>query len=619
MKLNFKFKLDIIIVLVATLLALILINPLFSPGIPANIDSSCHYLREWCLQKDSAVPNNWCNYWQAGVPSSQYYYPPIDYLTHLLSMVFGLEFAYKLILTLALFMPAIGSYVFLRSRGKHTAAAFAYALLLLHKGTWHIGGFEETILVGMWPYIMTTGFWILCMGLFLKFIEKPTNKNLFWAVIFTPFLSHPITLLISLMSYIVLSLWKYKEIQKHWRVYLRLIGFGMLVNAYYWIPFIAKRDYFPKELGGGLDWFNFKTYLLAGIPWWIWIISVLGIITIVYFKDKENYPTAAIYAFIAAMVALNFIKGPIHNYFAGLRIGGYLAIVTYTAAAVFLGQLMNLKINNSKKIGQTIAITVFLVTAYSLYATTHQASKSILLSDQPYFQTQKEAYDVLKQLPDARVLAEETLYNFGNYPQSFTHSPCLVPVYSNKEVIGSGLVIFPKDNLVKDATWSSTRGKIFNLDPTPENEKSIWLLLNKYNVKYVIAHSSAFVNYFVNRSVGYKQINPFIIFDTGIKPSFFAINNGKITAEQYEGTYAKATIETATKATVILKTNFYANWKAYVNGKSVKPYYCSGLMCVDTNESGIVEFKYGLILVDWLGYIVTIIGIYYLIQMVKKK
>jgi hypothetical protein len=614
-----KIKIDFTIIAIATILALYLVSPLFSSGIPLNTDSPCQYLRISCLNKDASVPNNWCNLWQAGVPSSQYYYPPIDYLTHFFSLLIGMELAYKIMVVLALFLPAIGAYIFLRSRGNPVAGAIAFAFLLLQKGSWHIGGFEETILVGMWPYVMTTGFWIICLTFYIKFLEKPSTKNLILAAIFTPFLTHPITLVISAITYLIISIYKYNEIKIHYKKFLQLILLIVLLNGYYWLPLLTKLSFFPGALGGGLNWNEFYAYILSNIPWWISLFAVLGIISIFIFKDEKNNITAVTACSIFAIMLLNFIKWPITKYLAGLRLGGYIIIATYIAAALAIYYLSNIKINKSKQIFSLIALLIVIFTAFTLFTTTQQYSKSILLSDMPQFSSQIEIYKALKQLPNARVMTEETLYNFGNYPQSFTHSHCALPIYSDKELIGSGLVIFPRNMSVMDITWASSVGSIFGKKIGDLSDNELKYYLNKYNIKYVIAHTQPYINYFANRSAGYKVVEPFVLFDTGIQPNYFEIKNGTIISSEYYENYAKAQITVQNKTVLALKTNFYANWKAYINNKKATPYYCDGIMCLDVYEDGLVEFKYGNTAADWIGYLLSITGILLIIIYLKKN
>ncbi len=612
-----KIKIEHVIILVATILSIYLVSPLFANGIHMNIDSSCHYLRAWCLQEDASVPNNWCNYWQAGVPSSQYYYPPIDILIHLLSKILSLELAYKLIVVLALFAPAIGAYVFLHTVGKPLAGAIAYAFLLLHKGSWHIGGFEETLLVGMWPYVMTVGFWLICTALYLKYIETPSKKNLILAAAFTPFLTHPITLVFSAITYIGITAYKYKEAIKKYKELLTFFLLSALLNAYYIIPFLLKREYFPSKLGGGLDWNLFYNYMISSIPWWVIVLSIIGLFVALKSNDKNVKSAGVIGAIVLFVVAINFTSIDIFR-IGGLRLGGYFSSVVYIFAAYSIAVISNIKITKSGD-GKLLALAILIFTIFTLFSATEQQSKGILLSSMEPFSDQLELYSFLKELPDGRVLAEETLYNAGGSALSFTHAHCMLPVITNKELIGSGLVIFPRNYTILDRVWASSKGRIFDIDISTAKEKEVSGRIKDYNVKYVIAHTQDYASYFLNHSTGYKVFGNLILFDTGINSTYFEIIDGKIISSNYEKRSAEADIQITKPTKLIFKVNPYSNWKAELNGKELEIQDCNGLICVDANESGTIKFKYSLLKTDILGYIITAITIIAMIFVIKKK
>lgn len=616
-----KISINNLLIIAALIMFAYLVSPLFKAGIPVNIDQAPHYLREYCLSQSGIAPNNWCPYTNAGVPTSQYYYPFVDQLIVLLGKFIGLLLSYKIFLVIALLMPPIGAYLLLKDRNRF-AATVAFCLLLFYTAGWHGGGFEETLLVGFWHYMMTVGFLFVCLSFFIRLINEPNKKNLLFAVIFTPFIIHPMTILIGAPCYAAILLFNYKKTIKHIKQIIQFAAFAFFLNAFYWMPLLAKMKYLPSALGGHMPLNEFYTYILKAIPWYFTAFAIISLLFVLFLKDKENYNVVLLFSLIWALTLLSLFDTPLKAVLPGIRTGAFAGTITIIMASLLFEYLYRMKISalhhkSLKFIKATIIILAIILIAITFKHVIGYRG-AILLSEREDFKPQVEMYKSLQALPQGRILAEDTLYNFGNYAQSYTHMHSLIPILINKEIIGFGTYLFPKFSLI-----SVANGNLFGEQIEKWDYDELRDIFDSYNIKYILAHTPRYIDYFVNKSMNYAVAKPFVLFDTGIDGSYFKITNGKIISSDYQGRYAKAAVEIAKdkgKATILFKVNYYPNWKAYFDGVEVKTYSCHReLICADITENGTIEFKYRLIAVDYIGYFMTALTISWLIYFWRKK
>ena len=591
------------IIILTLLLALTILPPLFKPGIPTNIDTPCHYLRAYCVANvDSSVPNNWCNLWQAGTPASQYYFPPIDFLMAMIGKIIGVLLSYKLFLVLAWLAQAVGAYVLLRTLGHKLAAGLAFTMLALQGGSWHFAGFEQVFLVGIWPYVMSTGFWLIGMATFMMFLRKPSYKTAILTILATIFITHPMTLVFGTISYGLLAIVHYKQLLAHRKLTIFLVGMTLAVNAYYIIPFLLKLSLFPSAIGGGLNKDLWVGYIWSKVSPWIWALGAAGLL----FMHKQLRWLSGL---VIVWTILNFIApNPFRDYTIGVRFGAFIAPILFMSAAIALERVAKLRI----KLGTFVlpmlfvVLLVFIPLVYPMYKRTDTLGQSILLSDHEIYKEQKEAYDFLSH-QEGRVLTEETLYNGGD-ARRFTHSHCLLPVYANKELVGSGLILFPRNRTIMDIGISSMPGNLFHKpfeEYTPEQALEI---MQDYNMKWVIVHTNVWFDFFKGIATSQRAFGNLGVLEMPINTSWF--KGGEIMNEEYDGLQGKTSATLAAPGQIVMKTHYYPNWKAKVDGKNAKTKDCEGLVCVDvpagTHE---VSFKYRTNVSEWIGYLLSLIAL----------
>ncbi len=612
-----------ILLLISGALALYLVAPLFGPGIPANIDAPCHYLRAWCiLNEDARIPNNWCSYSQAGIPSSQYYYPIIDALTAIIGSLIGLELSYKLMMTLALFSMGSAVFLLLKSRGYPLAGAIAFGLLVVFRGSWSLGGFEETMIVSMWHYVLSSAFWLVTLAAYLNFLQSPSFKNLTLTAVASMFITHPITNFVSIATFGLVTLLNYKLVLKHlkWVAYLAVSVF--LVNAYYLIPIIFKLPFFmggEHSIGGGsmsLELYN--GFIGSQLPQHFFVLGLLGLLILAINTLKEKKHKESNWLLFSAVLATliyflsNFIKpAPIYYLGQGVRIGTFYAMIVFALVGYFLEWLSRIKLNIGFKLDlKPVVYLIALVLVFTSFQATVPLRQNIFLSEMDFF---KPALDAYSEMSEGRMWAENPLYGAGNHPLTLTHLHCVAPVYSGVSQLGAGVIVYRGS----DGLQNAEQGRMYYKQIVDYTKEELDEFFEKFNIKYVLAHSQAYIETLAAHYPG-KQFEYLALFDTGTDTSFFRVYNGTIKAQEYQRTWAWAEVETDSTALLILENNMYPNWQTYIDGEKVQTENCDYQVCVHT-PTGKVEFKYESLWYENLGYLLTLVGLTGLYLSFKKE
>lgn len=599
-----KFKIEYLLWIFILVLFFQTTAPLFSNNYHLNIDSPAHYLRLWCLDQQGVVPSNWCPHINAGNPTSQYYYPIVDQLIVLIGKITGLAFAYNLFVALSLISVGLGAYLFLKSRGYKIAPALALGLCTLYKGSWHFGGFEETILVSFWHYMLSIGFLFVGLTTFVNFLENPNKKTLTIAALTTMLFTHPMTLTMGVFLYGALIIVYYKEILKHSKDFAKFVFLALTLNAYYIIPLASRLNLFIVYPSGGYFWRDIMQYAGQSFTWYFLIPLALGL-AMLYFTPKKSRPLTALVAVTFIIFLVQFFDTPLRSRLPGIRTLAFVAPIFWMLIALGVEFIAGAI---PKPSGKWVGLGLAAVLIYLNFSTIGAASP--MMSNQPGFEVQWQVYEGLKQLPKGRVLAEETLYNMateqGMLPQSLTHSHSLLPVMSGHEVLGFGTYFFPKDQI---DFWNIDKGNLWGKPISEWNQTELNQLFERYNVRYIIAHSPQWITYLQTLATPIAQPIPFAVFTTNTSGSWYE-TDASIELETYNHWEGLVKLSTNQSTTLTQKTNWYPTWAAKLNGNKVEVKDCDGFTCVDIPEGDHeVEFYQSFSNADYLGLILTLLGI----------
>jgi hypothetical protein len=282
-------------------------------------------------------------------------------------------------------------------------------------------------------------------------------------------------------------------------------------------------------------------------------------------------------------------------------------------AGLFLEHLSKMSLALDKKILK-IGLLVIIIFAIGIYP---MAKESFRMSRQGPILVPEEqlvgTYSQLSQFPKGRVIVEDTLYNSGNNPLSFTHLHYLIPVYSGLEIVG---LPYPYPRYF--SLHPSNRESLFGRQFGEWKKEDVYRIMDHYNMRYAFVQTPEMIAFMSNFSKKRYDLGPFVFFETNIKPSYFK-TEGKILQEDYKGESGSVVVELEKESYVAMKSPPYANWKANIDGRITKVEICEGLICTIVPPGNhTVEFKYGYLLSDYVAYLISLGTILYLIYRYRK-
>ena len=139
---------------------------------------------------------------------------------------------------------------------------------------------------------------------------------------------------------------------------------------------------------------------------------------------------------------------------------------------------------------------------------------------------------------------------------------------------------------------------------------------DRSDIKYVIA-SSPSVKVLLN-DTGSKPLfdfGPWTAYDTQIQPAIFTLKSGKIISQNYHGTSADIIVDTQETTGLLFKVHDYPNWEVKIDGTAAnkigKPGYLMEVSIPPGKHT--ITFEYKMVALDYLSYLVTLIGIILLV------
>ena len=641
-----------LIIFISSILGIMLVWPLFGPGIPMNIDLPFHYGRVLCYAHSEmwSLPTAWCTHGQAGIATFQGYATLPFHVVAFLDWFMDTLWAFKIMLVLILFALPAGAYYLLRSLGKPLAGAFAYAFLLLEHGGWHSGAFEKIFFVGLFSNALGSAMLLFSLAFAIRFFREPTMKRLISTTIITSlfFLAHAATFMYFPIPLLLLAYLYRSNAAKHWKWFLAYPLLVFLLVGYWFVPFLYKMNYYVSAGGG--------TVKTAEIAQFFWnplnkILAYLGIAGLIFMllNKKTEYRAIGLCALaIIILWTIGFVwEGfPYFNYIQMIRNLAELRSLFLIGAAVLLAYLAEIKIhisghqagkfenaseNTSEHASENIsknaaenksikkleksfpwlllpALIVVGVIMSQTFSVTENSSRNIMLSSMGNIPTLESLYKSVEGA-SGRILVEDTLFNFGNTPLSLAHPWSASPAYSTKEFLGTG------DNLYNRNDYSNAQmGNLFNASINDWSDQSILDTFEALNIEYVIAYTPAYISRLGKISgmtLVRNDTDPWLVIKTPIAAHWFSIPGATIESSAYHGTWATVSYTAPQPSLLHLKVRHWPNWRAAIDGVPLSTQRDSlGLIQAPVPEGKhTISFTYRMIWVDWIGYMLTAVGI----------
>ena len=231
-----KISKIIIPYILITLIGLLLLHNIFSPGLMTYSDHIPHYVEAYYLKYfllANGDISGWYPYVFGGIPL--YTYIPVfgHYLLILISFLVGMELAYKIIVLLSFIGPSLAIFNFLRPRFK-TIPSFLVSVPLIFIDSW-----QGSILTGLWSTGLAITFLIIFINFSLKIKKFDIKNTLFLSIILSIIiLSHTVIGIVALIFIFCRIISEYKNFKKLLIYYSILIFSSFALIAYYIFPII---------------------------------------------------------------------------------------------------------------------------------------------------------------------------------------------------------------------------------------------------------------------------------------------------------------------------------------------------------------------------------------------
>lgn len=636
-----RIKLHHVILLISFIGALYLASPLFKEGTPVNQDLSLHYARFWCFkQQNLPLAVSWCPNFDAGTPFFRGY-PILPFqIASFLSLIFGMNLAFKLMLLIIYLVTPIGAYLLLKQLGRPLAGSIASAFLIFEHGGWHSGGFDQTFIVGIFANSLATGMLLVCLAFMVRFFQNPDWQNSVYLGISLALLimSHTSPLGLFLLIFAILLVLQPKFLKEHYMKLGFIFAISVAISAYWFIPlFLQHSQGYYNEVTGGL-WFDkdlYQNFFYRPINKPMFWLGIVGVVFLLAFRPKEWKYLAVTYLIVPVLFLMGYfvpalyLATPIPKLISLVRISANLRTFLAISAAFLIASLPHIKIAGESKQTKTIlslsAAVLAILVLYTSIPITMQSSKFIFTSNRQEFQWQAELYKQIGN-PNARVLPQE-LYNKVGGVFGITHFESYYPIITGAEVFTYNGISF-KENY---GEWGERELLTGAYDNPAIDEKNLTQFFQRTNLKYVLLvdtrMKAIMIGYVSNytKSAVLAETGPYTLYDTGIEPSYFEVTSGnaQLSDVNYNGRSASLTVSATAPSRILLKVHDYPNWIVTVNKQRANKINPPGHLLEIELPAGNhkVEYKYLMIPLDYASFAITFaaIGICALVLYRTKK
>jgi len=638
---------EIIPYILIVTIALALTYSMFSPGFMVYTDNpthiaSVHFLIDNLLPEQKWI-TGWSNWDFLGFPIMLYTYQLSYLLTAFLSIILGINLAYKLVILLSIIFPSIALYILLNKKYKILPAAIASILFLLTRPI------LSHQLVGMYNEFISIGFFIL----FIYFLQKkytPKNTIILAVLFFLTVISHPYAIL-TLLYFSLILLFIYRKEKEFIKNYLKVSGLGLLLSSYYLLPILLTGNWLAKfgwPIGPSLlstfihliyqilfsvpNYFTiygfinaassfsltaikyFAEIILASLPQLITV--TLATIGLYYYKKDDKFLTP-----VLIFTAISFILGTGFWYYLPLikNIALLQGIVSYKfiyygriGLVIFAAYaLSRIKFDKIKYIAYALVV-LLLFSASSGYL----VEKDWMATSEstPYVDEVNSVWQWVKNNvngSETRVIYQHLAGNFKQNSVLDTSSIFAMSSYfTNIPSIGiwSGGTPYPSEGL-----RSTENQRLLGKGVQNITDKELTEGMNLVNARYIVAVEPNLKNR-LGDSLFVKRFNTthLSIFELkDYKPEWIE-TDGFYKLNKFKDNEIEFYIENATYA--LVKMQYHPYWKAYLNDKEIK---------VDKNKDSLIilnvdeingNLKLSYSSRNLLGIILTILGFIFIMR-----
>ncbi|MCK4649135.1 hypothetical protein KAT51_06405 [bacterium] len=650
--------------------------PFLQDGFPLTWDHADHIMTAHFF-KAHLCPwqAKWNNLFYAGFPQDTLYPPLIHYLNGLLGSIFGVFNVYMALCCLSVLLLPWAFYWFTLGLGfRRLEAALATFLPIVVISTTNLPTGITLFALFTGGLFINSGAFLLLL-FYLGFLVRCTSRNNRYFALTTIFLagvilSHLVVALVALILSFILVLFKPRLGPREKVLFLvKHYGLCFLLSSFWSLPFLIYSSYMSPT--------SVTTKLAFSLKLSFFVLIALGALLVLVEEDRKYFPLLAMASFFLLFSYADFLEWgiPMHTY--RLLIYALLFGSILGAKLIFNKQGKVLKSLFGLIFIAGLTVEIFIDPApFGVKVYRAKDEYAYFKYHKPYrFEPgQKSKYNI--EVIKALTLKKDgRLITFTGDVTPFVHDlRALVALNTGIEQM---LGLFLESSLnsrmltILYYNLTNTIGFIWGVPPElPRRalllrKEAISKILTSFNINYILSayplvaptedrivligrppieeDRDAYYLYKIGDShlvdLLYEAPEPvyedwpLVLSDwliLGKNKNFvyrpknrealdsIASREDRVAILASNNGYLKMKVDAQGAVPLYIKISYFPRWKAYVNGEKAEVYRVSpNLMLV--YGRGIVELKYQRTLVDHIGSLLTIIGLVFLIMLMKRK
>lgn len=579
-----------------------------------------HYFSAW-YTKEYLWPNifGWNPFHHFGFSRTQFYPPLYNILTMLLGFVLPLKLSFKLVLSLAVLATPISFYYLCRKIGfdqlKAGVCMLGMTSILFFMEREVGGNFFATFNAGLVSNALALPLAFFYLGK-LQDLFKERKMVLPSVLMAVVVLSHFFTaIVVSVISFIFFMC---NLKRRNLAIYLKHVFLTFLLCSFWLLPVIAKINYAASSYSPPSFRLSYLFYLIifllvivsfsrtGNIRWALYSLLFLlafGILGLFFPLVFHFYRIELFMVLLMVLLVVNFARKKASLVLLSII---FVMLITFNTSNLKPEGVKNVDI---KDFGEVSGRVMFVGPA-EFDIGYHTALYLIPLKTGNYGvlgfsfdSTLEESHleglfkDLLKNQFDNA--GSDNLYYKGN----------------KTKIIKEQLRLFNINYMIsKNLTFPGSR-KI--MDNIFYNDYNLYEVSNSSVVEVLTYRPKKIDLNFENIEKWLYSENVSMIFVEEKVP--LSVGNGNETAQIIDYSPKKVSfyINSTSPVPVFMKISYFPNWRAYINGKETKIYKVSPYFMLVYGK-GLIELKYEKILVDWIGLILTIMGLIFVFVEVVK-
>ncbi len=553
----------------------------------------------------------WNPYFFAGYAQNVTYGPLYHYIVALFSFPLGLLNAQKLITVLAILLLPLAIYYFVRKYGfnpKEASVMTFMSMFPVVSLSLACGGTLYSLFdVGLGPHALALPIYFVYIGKLKEALTKDyfDRKTFILLTLLAVLLllTHFVVVLAAAISAFVLIAFHFTN--NSIRFSIKHLILTLLCASFFLVPFFA---YSASQVVDDASIFSMGIFLTIPIV----LLIVFGGAAVVLDKDKRFDPAFfTLTTIFAVMVFVDFGQ-------FGLPMDAYRFIFFFLVFAMLLPAKMLMNNLKDKRTKLFFVILFIFLLGLQVFVLLNN-EKRAKLNRNLFFVYQDNALQIEEKinLPklDGRIILFE--HSRRRTPRAIRH---VLAMKTGNHFL-RGAFAESSANAISIATVENKLKRFLSGKDT--DWKSVATLLHLYHANYLLSEYPVANLPLISRVKIRKDKEPYYLYLIGNAPLVELLKKGpedRVEDIKYSIRPPQLNFKVASKQAVpiLIKLSYFPRWKAYVNGERAEIKE-TPLHLMSIKGKGNVELKFEKTWVEYLGYLLSLIGLISLVVIYVKK